>query len=421
MPIGCDDVDARMLELLYGELPESERAALQAHLDSDGGGCDRCRRELADLRGARVQARQVLDEDPPARAHAAILRAAEAAAAARARAVPAVTPAPRGSWWERHRSRWTFPTLATIGAVAVFLLANKIFLEPEKTYERGRQGLVPAAAPAPAAEAPAAEAPPTNEPAPSAVPEAAQPAKPSATPAGSGPPPRGGLGASESIKGTGTGADDLPLRAELPSHRRKNPTRSPDQAAKRESSDKATSAATHPVMRAEPAPSDALLDRSFAAPPPPRIAQPAPAAPAKKSISDSEALEDLMGERGSGGGVPASPPATGARAKAAPAHDRTEEDSAATAAPRANAPKAKGRAEEAADEQPLDATDEAAPAREQERQDGTSVARADRLFAAGRWAEAAIAYRDLLRRDPRNPDAPRWRKRLAAAQAAVNR
>src|SRR5580692_6788699 len=152
MPIGCDDLDARMLELLYGELPEGERAALQAHLDSDGGGCDRCRRELADLRGARAQARQVLDEAPPARAHAAILRAAEAAAAARAGVVPAVPPAARGSWWDRHRSSWTFPTLATIGAVAVFLLANKIFLEPEKTYERGRQGLAPA--PAPAAEAP---------------------------------------------------------------------------------------------------------------------------------------------------------------------------------------------------------------------------------------------------------------------------
>ncbi len=427
MPIGCDDVDARMLELLYGELPEGERAALQAHLDGDGGGCDRCRRELAELRGVRTQARQVLDEAPPARAHAAILRVAEAAAAARARVVPAVVPAARGSWWERHRSRWTFPTLATIGAVAVFLLANKIFLEPERTYERGRQGLVPAASPAPAAEAPG-----TDEPAPSAAPEAAQPAKPSATPAGGGPPPRGGRVASGSIKGAGTGADDLPARAALPAHRRMNPPRSQDQTAKREPAEKEESAAMHPVTRAEQAAkadvddNPLALDRAFAPPPPPRMAQPAaaapPRAPAKKSVSDSVELEGLMGDRGSGGGLPGSPAATGAgpaatgaRAKAAPAHDRTEEDSAASAAPPANAPKAKRPAEEEAEEAAVDDSD-AAPALRRGPQDGTAVAQADRLFAAGRWVEAANAYRELLRRDPRNPDATRWRKRLVAGR-----
>jgi hypothetical protein len=424
MPIGCDDLDARMLELLYGELPEGERAAIEAHLDSDGGGCDRCRRELADLRGARAQARQVLEEAPPARAHAAILRAAEAAAAARARVVPTVTPAARGSWWERHRSRWTFPTLATIGAVAVFLLANKIFLEPEKTYERGRQGLVPAAAPAPAAEAPG-----TNEPAPSAAPEAVRPAKPSATPEASGPPPRGGHGAGGSTKGAGTGADDLLVRDAPPSHRRTTRPRSQDQPAKRESAGKEESAAIHSVTRAERAAKadvdDNPLDESFAAPPPPRIAQPAPAAPprapAKKSVSDSVDLEGLMDDRGSGGGVPASPAPAGARAKAAPSRDRAEGNAAATAAPPANAPRAKRRAEEESDEQPLEGNDEASSAGEPGREDGTSVARADRLFAAGHWVEAANAYRELLRRDPRNPDAPRWRKRLAAAQAAVDR
>jgi hypothetical protein len=418
MPIGCDDVGARMLEFLYGELPEGERAAIQAHIESDAGGCERCRRELADLRGARAQARQILDEAPPARAHAAILRAAEAAAAARARVVPTATPATSGSWWERVRSRWTFPTLATIGAVAIFLLANKIFLEPEKTYERGRQGLVPAAAPAPAAGAPA-----TNEPAPSTASEA-QPAKPGAMPAIGGTPPRDGLGAGEAIKGSGSGADDRPMRAVPPSHRRTNPPRPQDQAGP-----------MHPVTRAEHAAEadleDKALDRSFAPPPPPRIAQPAPAAPsapAKKSVSASDDLEELMDDRGRGGSAPANPAATGAgpaataaRAKAAPAHGRTEEESAATAAPPESAPKAKRRAAEAeADEEAMDDSD-AAPALKQGRQNGTAVAQADRLFVAGRWVEAANAYRELLRRDPRNPDAPRWRKRLAAAQAAIDR
>ena len=42
--------------------------------------------------------------------------------------------------------------------------------------------------------------------------------------------------------------------------------------------------------------------------------------------------------------------------------------------------------------------------------------RAERLFAEGRWTEAAALYRELLRRDPRNDDAERWRRRLVAAE-----
>ena len=48
----------------------------------------------------------------------------------------------------------------------------------------------------------------------------------------------------------------------------------------------------------------------------------------------------------------------------------------------------------------------------------TLLQRADRLFADGRWAEAAAAYRELLRRDPSNDDADRWRRRLVAAESA---
>jgi tetratricopeptide (TPR) repeat protein len=44
--------------------------------------------------------------------------------------------------------------------------------------------------------------------------------------------------------------------------------------------------------------------------------------------------------------------------------------------------------------------------------------RADRLFADGRWAEAAAAYRELLRNDPDSPDAEHWRQRLAVAVQA---
>ena len=43
----------------------------------------------------------------------------------------------------------------------------------------------------------------------------------------------------------------------------------------------------------------------------------------------------------------------------------------------------------------------------------------NRQFTEGRWAEAAAAYRELLRRDPNNAEAPRWRQRMAVAEAAL--
>ncbi|HZL16768.1 MAG TPA: hypothetical protein VFG23_03365 [Polyangia bacterium] len=423
MAMGCDDVGARMMELLYGELPEGERAAIQAHLDRDAGGCERCRSELADLQRVRVHARQGLDDAPPAHAHAAILRAAEAATA-RARVVPTATPSRRASRWDRLRSRWTFPTLATIGAVAVFLLANKIFLEPERTYQRGLQGLAPAETQAPVAEPPAAQAPPTparaaDRPAPSVARETAA-TEPAAPPA---PSALGGRGKSGSLRGAGIGTDDLQMGAPPAPHRRAIPARSQDQAAKREASD-GEDGLVHPAMRAEPAANDDELGRSFAPPPPPRIAQPASAAygaPAKKSVAD-EALEGLD-DRGSGSGAPAATTASNAQAKAAP-REQSEKDSPsprASAPPPANAPRARqAESVNEEDERALDDRD-AAPRREKDRRDAAPVARADHLFEAGRWVEAANAYRELLRRDPHNPDAARWRKRLAAAQAAMDR
>ena len=77
---------ARMLELIYGELPAEARAEVDAHV----AGCAACRAELAALESTRALARRSLAADvPPARARAAILRAAAAAMpAARAAARP---------------------------------------------------------------------------------------------------------------------------------------------------------------------------------------------------------------------------------------------------------------------------------------------------------------------------------------------
>ena len=49
----------------------------------------------------------------------------------------------------------------------------------------------------------------------------------------------------------------------------------------------------------------------------------------------------------------------------------------------------------------------------------TPVQKADRLFAQGRWLAAAEAYRELLRQDPRNTDAARWRQRMTLAEARL--
>ena len=80
MAINCQDVSARMMELLYGELSGDDRAALEAHL----AGCPSCAAELATFQSTRAAARRALDiDEPPARAHQAILRAAAAAVAAK--------------------------------------------------------------------------------------------------------------------------------------------------------------------------------------------------------------------------------------------------------------------------------------------------------------------------------------------------
>lgn len=465
MAKSCEDVSARMMELLYGELPEGERAAIEAHLEADSGGCARCRAELARLRSTRAIARQVLDESPPARAHQAILRAAAVAVAGRQPA-PEERIEPAGpSFWERLRARWTLPTLATVGAVAVFLLASKIFLEPEKTYQRGRQGLVPAPAEAPApapttagepVTAPAAEA---ERSAPSATapkmaaPEMAVPSSDAPADGKSAVRAHAGPGATGGLSGIGSAS------AQIANKRRA----APERLAKEKSEVAREEYAEPPAVR--------RADRAFAQPPPPASAAPAPvagaddgdvlldrqeserarqnerrgsgggaadprlaekkaSAPAKSSAKGFGGLgNDLEG----GAGAPAGQASPGALAKAAPPRERNAGVSRAESAsapapappPPASAPLPTKRDRDQSASEEAMADEEAPVARSKKESDKsarkaeTPVAHADRLFSEGRWAEAAAAYRDLLRRDPRNADAGRWRQRLAAAEAAL--
>ncbi len=79
MAMSCEQIDAQMIDFLYGELPAAERAAFEAHV----AGCARCRSEVDAFGKTRTLARAALDEAPPSRVHDAVMRAAREAAAAR--------------------------------------------------------------------------------------------------------------------------------------------------------------------------------------------------------------------------------------------------------------------------------------------------------------------------------------------------
>jgi hypothetical protein len=426
MAIGCQDVSARMMDLLYGELSGDDRAAVEAHL----AGCDSCRAELAAFHGTRAAARRALDADtPPPRVHDAILRAAAAAAAAK-QAQP-IAPRPvlgRPSFWERLRGRWTLPTFATIGAVAVVVLASKVFLEPEKTVELGRQTVASPAGEATPSPVPAngsAEPGPVNGQPPSAGDEAKKAAEPkvdrernakqevssraaashhSAGKAASSAAGARSEGPFGTLQGSGKSGGGLGgLRKE-----------SRDDSLDGLREDRASRNKSFPA-----APASRPAKPAFAPPPPPRV-QPAPPPTARGSEPSAAKADEDSGQmsprRRTGGadlpgGAGSPPPAAHASPKmkkAAPSKDELEGAAAESErAPAASAPQA--------EEKRRAAPKDNKPAVE------SPVLRADRLFAEGRWAEAARAYRELLQRDPHNGNAAHWKQRLAAAEEQVAR
>src|SRR5579871_2594833 len=353
MAIGCEEVSARMMELLYGELPADDRAAALAHVEA----CAACKAELAAFRATRVAARRALDADaPPARAHEAILRAAAAAVAAR-RPVEA-RPAPRRpSFWERVHGRWTLPTFATVGAVAVVVIASKVFLEPDRTVELGRQTVRSERTEAAPARA-IAETPPTAAPAEAQgkpepergsgstgsapaqewkrvapqrqddLPRAAEPPARSITP-GSGGHRHQSSGYGAGLSGAGRGKGSAALDKAAP-----QPLDEPAEGlAARADRDREKAFGPPPAAPAKPA------KREFAPPPPPR-AQPA-AAPVA-SADEVRAFEDKdsvarAAPPPTGGGAPAPAGAAGpqpaAHAKAKKAAEPAPPAENARAAP----------------------------------------------------------------------------------------
>ena len=58
----CRQIDERLLDFVYGELPDEAQAEVRAHL----AGCDRCTAEIESLQKTRTALRELPEEDPPA-------------------------------------------------------------------------------------------------------------------------------------------------------------------------------------------------------------------------------------------------------------------------------------------------------------------------------------------------------------------
>jgi anti-sigma factor RsiW len=495
MTFSHDDANARLLDLVYGEGTAEERAAVEAHVAT----CAACTAELASLGDTRARLRTALEDAPvPARAHARILEAATQAAAplaaaagaapiaaaaaaapiaARARAA-AQAGASGPSFWEKLRAKWTLPTFATVGAVAIVVIASKVFLEPDKTAERGRDFLNPPAATAPAA------APLENE---ALNKVAEQPAPPAAEPA---PPPRrfensnsafkdihggrpGMLGggtlaqrlAHRKRSGSEAGLDDLAgassggglgrgigaaPAAPLPPReandkllegalaKKPAPAAAPGRRAKEARADEEEEgglAHSEAARRDYAPPPSGWKGGAPAGAPAATAAAPAPR-PAKKSLADGP-LDSLDGF---GGSVPSASAEAdervGGKAQAQSAGKKKAEAKAepyAAAAPAAAAPAPKpapvavasnapSKSQPAQGQSQLKDAEKSRVVQKQAKADDADseealTRRADQLFAQRRWSEAIAAYRELLRRYPRDDAEPRWRTRLKEAQA----
>ena len=408
MTLSHDETTARLLELVYGEAAPPERAALEAHVATGA----QCQAELATLGDTRARLRTALDDARvPARAHARILQAAaeaQAAAptlrpvasvapvvsAAQAAATRAAAPAPGPSFWERLRGRWTFPTLATVGAIAIVLFASKIFLDPQLTVERGREAL------APAAPASTFAAPPADDLRAKGGEARGVAADEPATRPAAQPPSEAAQAAAERARSFGPGRVATPFGGLGGKRIAQAVNRSHGHFDNLVGGGQGVAPANGLVGAAPPASSGG----GFATPPPPVAAAPAPRR-MHKQVSDNP-FDDFA--------------ASSAPRGAAVREEDSADKLAEKPAPRVFVAKKKselGLDEESSPSQPQsqapskDAKADAAPTQE------TLAHRAEQLFAARRWSEAIAAYRELLRRFPDAELKTRWRARLTQAEA----
>jgi Putative zinc-finger len=479
-----EDAKARLVAHVYGEGAPVERAAIDAHVAS----CARCQAELAALGETRAQVRAALDDGPvPARAHARILEAARAAVAPAAPAVAApgaeerarvaAPPARRGSastsFWERVRGKWTLPTLATAGAVALMLVGSKVLLDPQRAIDRRQEALAPSEA------VPAAAA---RNLAPAAAPGAAPAEDNSAAPPPEAPRVEGGKrtlspaaqAAIERSRGTFGGRRDgfmgqfgtpnlgphlgavasraianarplaaAPAAGEAGLGSATGAARGGAAAPAKDDLARgapAKSAPLAPTKREVQRTASAEADSAFARPPAGWKGHAASSPKHEAKRDDDSPLEapasagaDRRKEVADEGAVAArAEPAPVALAKKKKATRAPTTESSAGALEEAEAGNA-GAAASAPAAAPVAQADKpvvakvaaqpAAPPASPSKDDASSAPdyaaaarRADQLYAARRWPAAVAAYRELLRRWPGADAAKRWRARLAEAQ-----
>ena len=444
-----DDIRDRLVDYLYGQLDEQARAAFQAHLDT----CAVCRDQVAGTERGRVVAREVvrrpLADAVPDRVRARAFEAARAAVAARGGLAPGQAKtviaassvgAPGEGWFGRLRRRWTwtFPTFATVAAMAVFLLVRATIFREAKSpvsEERARELAKPAAAPAPVPTSP-----PRRDQPPSfglhapkeraAIRDAEPQAEGLAGPSTDANEPRddgtrarlrrapsggahhrgsGAVGAPPSAASSGAGAAQPVLAAPL--------RKAAPQKTARPDADEIGKAASEEQERAAP-------KREFAAPPPPP-ARASAAAPSASAAAPSASAA-----------APSASPAAPSASAAAPALSVTKKGGAARNMDSEDDVEAAPAAEKRSEKKRKTAKDKApiAPVAAPEPQLQELVggagpravdpalaraSRAETLMTERHWNEAITIFRELLRRYPTHPAAPAWRQRLAAAQAAL--
>lgn len=388
------DIEERLIDFLYGELDAEARAAFDAHITA----CDACRSEVRAFEQTRAAARAVvrapLEHPVPAAVRARVMDAAARATAARGIAGHAPAPNVAGprtrvadGWFAWLRARWALPMFATVAAIGALLLVREtIFREARRPLgEAPPADLVPQGAAPPSEIAPRARE--GGDQADKAV-AAPRSAKRAASPISSGhaPPDADRYAATKEIGAATGGAENV--RVGAGKHRRGSPV----QAAKE---------AAEPPALAQPQQSQ------------PRATTRGPS----EGPSSSSAAAAVEGEPSPGARKAEARPATRER-------EREDEDE------KEPAPRPARRSVPRILEVPS-AADAPAPAPDTAAESASSVPtpdptaalidRAEKLMAAQRWNDAALAYRGLIQRFPGHASAPAWRRRLAAAEAAAAR
>jgi hypothetical protein len=422
----CAEIKDRTIDYLYGELPEGERTAFDQHL----AGCQSCRAEVGALQGTLQQARaavKLTDEPPPARVRVAVMEAARAAVASAPLAARAAVPRPElkaraekgGGFWAWLRGPWLMPLAGAAAAVAIFVMVRGVILKPgglpemQRSAEAPVQVSLPVAAPAPKMEEVPQAPPPANEAAPRVE------TKPASRPVATGL--EGALGGRSEHRAAAANkgprqppADNRRYAPPPPSRRRALLDELTRDTEGLEGAAQGGAVVDGFDQKEKSQDKQEAFRRGAGAGSLSAAARADDAAGEKKQVRPSTSRELAKS-------APAKPEApTAASAPPPPRPVRVSPRSLESAA----APAPAAEPAPVAASAPAEAEADAPVARSKAKKDSLSpfdlqVQKADRLFTAGRWADAATAYRDLLRQYPQHQRVSVWKGRLRACEQAL--